>query len=71
MSDVGSFCKESCFEASSIFIEDLKTIIATVTHQMKENELEFLSTLQRFLVFITRQCCYNFIIGGNLNINID
>lgn len=65
--DVSTFCKELTFEASAIFIDEIKTIVVSMYHSPNGNPTQFLEIVEQFLHFLTKWPNYNILLGGDFN----
>ncbi len=50
--DVNQFCNELNFEASAVIIDDLKVVLVSLYHSPNGSALEFLNTLEIFIVYL-------------------
>lgn len=68
---INKFCEEFSFEASAIFLDNVKLIVISIYHSPKGDPYKFLNTLELLLNYITQWNNYNVVIGGDFNISFD
>lgn len=69
--NVSNFCSEFHFEASAVFVDDIKVIIVSLYHSPSGSPDIFLESLENLLIFFKQWTSYTVILGGDLNKNFD